>query len=328
VQSGALDGPDALSDVLRAVRLTGALFFQVDASSPWAVSVPASAALAPVVMPAAQQVISYHVVTGGAGWAGLAGQSPVRLETGDVVVFAQGDGYVMSSAPGLGCDTDLAFFRQAAAGELPPRFSDGGGGPEGMELLCGFLGCDVRPFNPLLATLPALVHLRRQPGAAGDGLSHLVEFAVAESAERREGGQCVLLRLSELMFVEVVRRYVAGLPPEQTGWLAGLRDPVVGHALALLHRRPGHPWTLEELARAAVTSRSALAERFSHFLGQPPMHYLTQWRMQVAARLLADGTAKVSAVAMEVGYDSEAAFSRAFKRLVGVPPSAWRRKTG
>jgi AraC-like DNA-binding protein len=236
----------------------------------------------------------------------------------------------MSMAPGMrggpGRAETLALMRQMAAGQLPFTIAEGGGGPERLHLVCGFLGCDARPFNPLLATLPRLLHVRRASGGAGDPLGRLTEFAVAESRERRAGSECIRLRLSELMFVEVVRRYLASLPAEQTGWLAGLRDPMIGRALTLLHERPAEAWTLEALARDVGLSRSALAGRFAHFVGHPPMHYLTRWRMQVAARLLADGVAKVSAVAREVGYDSEAAFSRAFTKATGVPPATWRRR--
>jgi AraC-like DNA-binding protein len=319
-----------LSDVLRAVRLTGALFFLVDASSPWVVQVPDGATLAPGILPRAQHVISYHVVTRGSCWGGLLDAGPVPLEAGDVLVLPHGDAYVMSMAPGMrggpGRAETLALMRQMAAGQLPFTIAEGGGGPERLHLVCGFLGCDARPFNPLLATLPRLLHVRRASGGAGDPLGRLTEFAVAESRERRAGSECIRLRLSELMFVEVVRRYLASLPAEQTGWLAGLRDPMIGRALTLLHERPAEAWTLEALARDVGLSRSALAGRFAHFVGHPPMHYLTRWRMQVAARLLADGVAKVSAVAREVGYDSEAAFSRAFTKATGVPPATWRRR--
>ncbi len=135
----------------------------------------------------------------------------------------------------------------------------------------------------------------------------------------------MLTRLAELMFVEVVRRYLEALPTGQKGWLAGLRDEVVGRGLGLLHGDPAHPWTLDELADGVAMSRSAFADRFTGLVGQPPMQYLAQWRMQLAAGRLASGTAKVAAVAEEVGYDSEPAFSRAFKRLMGVSPAAWRR---
>lgn len=184
------------------------------------------------------------------------------------------------------------------------------------------------PFNPILATLPPLVHLRPPRPPAGDRLSQLIEFALTESSEKRAGSDCVLLRISELMFVEMVRRYLTALPPEQTGWLAALRDPSVGRALRLLHRAPSRAWTVDDLAKQAGLSRSALSERFTSVLGQAPMQYLTRWRMQVAARLLTDAVAKVSAVALEVGYDSEAAFSRAFKKAVGVPPARWRDRQG
>jgi AraC-like DNA-binding protein len=199
----------------------------------------------------------------------------------------------------------------------------GGGGAERTHLVCGFLGCDVRPFNPLISTLPRLLHVRDRDGAARGWLSHFVQVALAESRDKRAGGESVLARLSELMFVQAIRRHLEAMPNEQTGWLAGLRDPYVGRALAVLHERPTHDWSLDELARESALSRSALADRFGRLVGKPPMMYLAQWRMQIAAGLLARG-GKVSAVAIEVGYDSEAAFNRAFKRFVGVPPATWR----
>ena len=213
-----------------------------------------------------------------------------------------------------------------ASGQLPFVVQEGGAGPERLHVICGFLGCDALPFNPVLATLPRLLPVRRPLAAGGDRLAALVEFAVDESREKRAGSRSVLLRLGELMFVEVVRRHLVTLPEAQRGWLAGLRDPLVGRALARLHTQPGQSWTLDELAREVATSRSVLAERFAHFVGEPPMHYLARWRMHLAATLLADNAAKVSAVAREVGYDSEAAFSRAFKKLTGVAPAAWRHR--
>jgi AraC-like DNA-binding protein len=311
------------------VRLTGALFFRVEARAPWGLELPDGALLAPSVLPRAQHVISYHVVTEGACWGTVRGETPLRLEAGDVFVLPRGDAYTMSMTPGSpagGPDRKavLGFMRQMAAGQLPFTIHEGGSGQAQLHLVCGFLGCDLRPFNPLLATLPRLLRVRRAAGAGGDQLGHLIDFTVTEAREQRAGGECVRLRLSELIFVEVVRRYLATLPPEETGWLAGLRDPTVGHALARLHERPAHAWTLEALAKDVGRSRSALADRFTHLVGQPPMQYLTRWRMQVAARLLAEEGAKVSAVAREVGYDSEAAFSRAFKKITGVPPGVWR----
>jgi AraC-like DNA-binding protein len=321
---------DVLSDVLRAVRLTGALFFPMQVSSPWIDEIPAATAFASILLPGAQSVVSYHIVTDGTCWAAVAGGPPVRLEAGDILVIPHGDAYSMSSAPGLRALAPahevLTFFREMAAGRLPPVVIEGGGGPERARVICGFLGCDVRPFNPVLETLPRLIHLRRPPAsAAPDRVEPMIEFALAESREPRSGGRCVLLRLSEVLFVEVVRRYLDALPADDVGWLAGLRDPIVGRALGLLHDRPARPWTLDQLAKDVAISRSTLAERFTRFVGQPPMRYLAQWRMQLAARMLADGTAKVATVALDVGYDSEAAFSRAFKKMVGMAPAAWRR---
>jgi len=336
--SGSLPAPDSgtdestnadlLSDVLKAVRLSGALFFAIDATSPWIAEIPSATLISPLILPGARHLISYHVVTEGVGWGGLSGEPATQFEAGDVLVVPHGDPYVLSSSanmrPELPLEANLEFFKQLVAGELPFILEDGGGGPDGLRLVCGFLGCEPLPLNPILSALPRWVHLRRPNAATGDHLTHLIAFALDEGRENRAGGDCVRLRLSELLFIEVVRQYLEALPSEQTGWLASLRDPVVGRALRLLHRQPAHPWTLEELARRAGLSRSVLAGRFTRLLGQPPMRYLTRWRLQVAAGLLGDGAGKVAAVGREVGYDSEAAFSRAFKNAVGLPPSAWR----
>ena len=328
----ASGGPagDVLSDVLRTIRLTGALFFPLEASSPWADGIPAAARLAPSIMPGAQHVVSYHIVSQGGCWLTMLDGEAVRLATGDIVVIPHGDAYVMSSAPGMRpempADAVVAFFREMATRVTASVLIEGGGGTEHANLVCGFLACDVRPFNPVLGTLPKLVHLRRRSDlSTRDPLEPLIEFAIAESRQRRAGAQTVLLRLSEILFIEAVRRYLESLPADRTGWLAGLRDPIVGGALALLHAQPTSGWTLDRLANEIGVSRSTLADRFTHVVGTPPMRYLSQWRMQLASRLLADGAAKVSAVAFDVGYQSEAAFSRAFKEIVGVSPAAWRR---
>jgi AraC-like DNA-binding protein len=321
---------DTLSDVLEAVRLTGALFFLVDASTPWAAEAPCSAKLVSVILPRVQHVVSYHVITRGACWCEMPGKAPVRLEAGDVIVVPHGDEYALTSEPGvrsgLTDDQALGWFRQMSLGQLPLVVQEGGGGPERIGVVCGFLGCDALPFNPVLATLPPLLHVRPPLGSGADRLAALIELAVAESRERRAGGRSVLLRIGELLFVEVVRRHLGSLAGDERGWLAGLRDPVVGPALARLHDKPAHAWTLDELAREAGASRTVLTERFSEVVGQPPMHYLAAWRMQLAAGLLTESGAKVSAVAWQVGYQSEAAFSRAFKSTTGMAPAAWRNR--
>src|SRR5262249_37776880 len=209
--------------------------------------------------------------------------------------------------------------RRRAGAQLPFALHEEGSGGPGIELVCGFVGYDRRPFNPLLATLPRLLRVSTREG--GGWLESLARLAVPESASPRTRSETVLARASELMFVEVIRRYLTTLPPEQTGWLAGLRDPFVGRALAALHDRPAEAWTVESLAKEAALSRSALAERFTQLIGEAPMQYLTRWRMQLAATLLRSRNVSVFEAATEVGYASEAAFSRAFKKVVGVPPA-------
>jgi AraC-like DNA-binding protein len=313
---------DALSDVLRAVRLTGAVFFDVRASEPWVAEAPPGDLIVRKIFPDAEHLISYHVVTRGGCWGNVIGEPPMRLSAGDIVVFPHGDAHVMSSAPGMRGTPDLALFRPPSDGQLPFTITMGISDADPTHVVCGFLGCDARPFNPLLAALPRFIRVSDRAGGAS---AAFVQFAVAESREPRIGGECVLGRLSELMFVEVVRRHLETLPADRTGWLAGLRHPFVGRALTALHRSPAHDWTLESLAREVGLSRSALAEHFTQFVGQPPMQYLTNWRMQLAANHLLSGMDSVAAIAERVGYESEAAFSRAFKKAVGTPPSQWRK---
>ena len=330
-------GCDPLSDVLRAVRLTGALFFLSEGSFPYVAEAPCAADLAPAILPGAQQIVSYHVVREGGCWFSLLPDSPLGegeprwLSAGDVLVVPHGDAYRLANPRGLRSplseEENREAFRMLVRRELPPVLVEGGGGEPRLRLICGFLGCDVVPFNPALAALPRVLVVRPTENG-GERLRQLVELVTLEAEEAGAGSACVLLRLGELLFVEVVRRHLAALGGEASGWLAGLRDPFVGRALQLLHERPAEPWTLARLAAGAALSRSALAERFTGLVGLPPMQYLARWRMQCAARLLSDGEAKVAAVAHAVGYDSEAAFSRAFKKLVGVSPAAWRRDAG
>lgn len=319
---------DVLSDVLRVIKLTGALFFKVNASSPWSVEVPHAHSFTNIILPRAQHVISYHIIIHGSGWVRVGNLLPVEFFERDILVIPHEDPYAMCSAldvrSGLGKEDSLDFFRAMMAGQLPSTVTEGGGSLPLTSYVCGFLGCDAEPFNPLLGALPRLMRLRRGTNDVSSLLDSVIDLTLGEPSQEKAGAECIRLRLSELMFVEVIRLYLETLPREQTGWLAGLRDPVVGRAIALLHEKPAYGWTLDELARAAGVSRSVLAARFTTLLGSPPMQYLTRWRVQMAARLLADGHAKVSAVGRDVGYESEAAFSRAFKKISGVSPAEWR----
>ncbi len=327
---------DTLSDLLRVVRLRGAFFFYIRGADPWVVETSQSRDLIPRIMPGVEHMMEFHGIANGSCWAAIVGEQPIRLHEGDVVLFPHGDAHVMSSTPGMRAriyDAGLQFtprppqlpYCLSVSGENAAVAHLDGGGSEKTTVVCGFLGCDARPFNPLLASMPRVL---RMPGIAADRSSWVASFlrsVVEESSGKRPGGEAVLERMSEMLFVEVLRRYADALAPDQTGWLAGMRDEAVGRALALLHEKPADPWTLGRLGEETAMSRSTLHDRFVHFIGQPPMQYLAQWRMQLAAARLRDSDAKVIEVALEVGYESEAAFSRAFRRVVGESPGAWRR---
>jgi len=315
---------DTLSEVLHTVRLTGAVYFTIDGSVPWVVETLPGSVIAPHVGAGVEHVINYHVVTSGSCWAGPVGEPPFRLEAGDVIAFPQGDPHVLSSHPGMRGRPDIDLYRAANRQRVPLCVSLHGGGPESAQIVCGFLGCDARPFNPLLTSLPRVVHLTASRTAAS-GVRPLVDLAVVESAAPRPGSDGVLSRLSELLFVEVIRTFTADLPPDQVGWFAGLRDPVVGLVLHKLHQHPAGSWTLIRLAKEVGASRTILAERFAQLVGMPPMQYLARWRVQMAANLLCTTSLGLAEIAERVGYGSEPALSRAFKRTLGVAPATYRR---
>lgn len=326
---------DPLSDVLRSVRLRGAIFYYVSfAGEEWVAETPASAELANALMPGAEHVLAYHLIVRGGGWAATDGEQPARLAGGDIVMFPRGDPHVISSAPGMRAqkdDSDWRFTTRHDPKPIAVAYHDGVLRPgtampaEGAStvIVCGFIACDLRPFNPLIEALPRLLHLKA--GGVGAWVAPVLDQAVSESRLSRAGSAAVLERVSEMVFVDAARRYLEALPEGGTGWLAALCDRHVGKAIALLHERPAAGWTIDELGREVGLSRSSLHERFAALVGQTPMQYLSNWRMQLGAGLLRDTSAKVATIAQEVGYDSEASFARAFKRLVGQPPAAWRR---
>jgi AraC-like DNA-binding protein len=320
---------DPLSDLLRTVRLKGALFFIFEATSPWCIEVPRARDFGEIILPSARHVVSYHVVVEGWGLASVSGGEPLDFDAGDIIVFPHGDRYIMFSEPGvppgLAGEENLQFFRDFAAGRMPFVITEGGGKPPKAKFICGFLGCDLSPFNPLFATLPPILHIGRSRGGHADLLDRLIDLAMTEVRTPRTGGESIRLGLCELMFVELLRRHLETLSPSGPGWLSGLREPIVGRALSLLHAEPARDWTLDALARAAGVSRSVLAERFGRCVGETPMRYLTLWRMQLAARRLADGAIRVATVGEQVGFRSEAAFSRTFKKVTGLSPGKWRR---
>ncbi len=319
---------DVLSDVLLAVRLTGAVFFDVDARSPFATQTPAADVISDRVSADADHVLGFHVVTEGSCWAEAVDrpESPVLMRAGEMVIFPAGDANIMASSPGMRGHPDWSRYYHPVDQALPftidlNRAADA----ERCRFVCGFLACDSRPFNPLLESLPRMVHA---PVSAESWrwMSGLLDAAVRASSTRDAGQEAMLAKLSELMFVEALRAHIEGLPPETRNWVAGLRDPEVGSALRLMHGRFAEPWTLEQLAREVRMSRSSFADRFTAYVGIPPMTYLAHWRLQLAARLLQSGSTSVAQAAHAVGYQSESAFNRAFKRQVGEAPGAWRRR--
>ncbi len=316
---------DVLSDVLHAIRLTGAIYFDVTARDPWIAETPSVSSICAKVMPDFDHVISFHVMLEGRCWAQVADESdpPVRLEAGDAVIFAGGDGHYMGTEVGKRSKPDMGVYYRPTDRALPFVLREGGDG-EVARFVCGYLGCDARPFNPFLETLPRVMHVHRS--SESGALTHdLIRIALQESEHPRAGSETILSKLSELMFLQAIRQHIDNLPDDSTGWLSGLRDRHIGAALVLMHGRPAESWTLEALAREVGLSRSVFAQRFSEMVEVPAMQYLSNWRLQIAARMLEGTRMSIAQAAANVGYESEASFNRAFKKQVGVPPGAWRR---
>lgn len=337
---------DVLSDTLKVVRLSGAVFLRAKLPSPWAVASATASELAEYLRLPSDCIAVFHILARGSCWLSTPGSAPVLLKAGDAVLLPQNCPHVVGSDWSL----DPISFRAVLPATMPPDGITevvGGSVGEMTQLICGYLHCDQR-FNPLLGALPDVMvvhpnHDGREAEAKaetelsgagagavalaiqpGDWLETTLRHTVEEALGERPGNADMLARLSEILFVEVVRRYMQQLPVAQHGWLAGVSDPVVGHALRLLHARPEHSWTVEDLAQAVAVSRSSLAQRFTTLIGETPMHYLAAWRIQLAKYLLKQTNLNLVEVAQRVGYDSDVAFNRAFKRHVGQPPAAWR----
>ena len=314
---------DALSEVLRVVRLGSAVFFNARFTAPWCFASPEVSTVMQTLSPGSERLIIYHLVTEGRCTVFIEGIAPIELTAGDIIVFPHGQAHRMASSPSVvpGPPVDLnALLRRR------PRMLRYGGGGDTTRFICGYLECDPRLCRPILNALPRVLKVGLRNQAGMDWLESSIRYAVAEAASPRPGGEGVLAKLSEVMVVETLRRYMSQLPPEQTGWLAGLRDRIVGKALSLLHENPAHPWTVESLARQSGASRSVMAERFAHYVGQTPISYLTRWRMALAANLLRTTSLSLTRIAQDVGYETDAAFSRAFRRELGLPPAAWRKQ--
>jgi len=321
--SPIISGMDALSDALRVLRLTGAVFLDAEFTAPWCVVSHGSHPVSPGSADA-PNTIYFHVLTEGRCRVRHAGGGEtLELAAGDLIMLPRNDSHLLGSDLRLAPTLSDTLVRPAA-GEGLMRIEHGGGG-EKTRFVCGFLGCDERLCRPMLETLPPILRVPLGDGPATAWLTSLLHAGTRETSAPRPGGETVLAKLSELLFVEALRRYIELLPEQQTGWLAGLRDRYVGRALALMHRQPGRNWTVDELAVKVGLSRSSLAQRFTDFIGQPPIQYLTRWRLTIAAQRLRNEKIALARLAADSGYDSEAAFNRAFKRALGTTPAAWRR---
>jgi AraC-like DNA-binding protein len=314
---------DALSEALHSVRMTGAIFFDAVCTAPWGFAVPSMERAAPLLSPGTERLIGYHLVVEGKALVRLKDAAEVPLAAGDIAIFPHGDAHTVTNGAPMKLIDSGASLGSVLAGNLG-TFRIGGGG-EATRFVCGYFGCERHAARLFLNGLPAMIKINVRGDAAGEWLESSIRHLLSEAASGRPGRTVLLSKMAEALFIETLRRYMERLPPEQIGWLAGARDPVVGTALALLHRKPSHPWTVAELATEAGSSRAVVAKRFTRLLGEPPLTYLARWRLQLAARKLQTTRQTILQVASDVGYESEAAFNRAFKREFGVPPAQYRK---
>jgi AraC-like DNA-binding protein len=313
---------DAFSEILSGIKLNGAVFFNAEFSAPWGFTTSASNVMAATSTPAPTHLVLYHFLVEGEAVVELDAVS-MHLGPGDIVVFPHGHPHHMSSVRYAAVPfPNYGVVAKVKARDLSPLRAGGGG--EVSRFVCGYMTCDPFLSRPILNGLPPVFKVNVRTDRSGQWLETSILHLVEEAASGRVGSEAMLAKLSEALFVDTLRRYVAGLPDQQTGWLAGARDPIVGKSLGLLHGRIAHPWTIADLADEVGISRSALVERFTRYLSEPPMTYLTRWRLQLAARSLQRTSRGVAEIAADVGYESEAAFNRAFKREFGQPPGRYR----
>ncbi len=315
---------DALSEVLSAIKLEGALFFNGEFSAPWCLSSSGREGIVPFLKPPVRHLVMFHFLTKGRAQAWLPEGRREELHAGDIVILPHGDSHFIGNGAATPIDSFKTFAGNLADGLKPVSF---GGGGEATHFVCGFMSCDPHLSQTILAGLPPLMRVQLADEPSGRWIENSIRFSVGAAGGRNAGSSLVVERLSEVLFVETLRRYITSLPPQQTGWLAGARDPGVGQALALIHQNPSHPWTVDDLAHRVGLSRSRLADRFRHFLGMSPIAYLTEWRLKLGAEKLKTSERSVAEVALDVGYNSEAAFNRAFKRAYSVPPAQFRQRS-
>jgi AraC-like DNA-binding protein len=317
---------DALSEALRAVRVTSALFFTGEFSAPWRFTTPSQEKTAPVLAPGTEHLVLFHLVTEGKATARTTGHDDVALAPGDLIVLPHGDAHDLWNGHAAELFPSTRLLPKLSKGELAAE-KWGGTGPL-TRIVCGYFGCERHAESSFLRGLPPIFKINVRANTASAWIESAIRHWVSDPELRRPGRPVVLAKLAETLFMHALCVYMEELPAERTGWLAAARDSKIGQALAHLHRDPARSWTLDDLATASSTSRTLLAERFTRLMGEPPLAYLARWRLQLGARLLVTTDRKVLQVASDVGYESEAAFNRAFKRAFGTPPARYRRTRG
>lgn len=315
---------DILSSLLHTIRLSGRVQYHHTFSAPFCIESPTPTELAYLLQSGHKQIVSFHIVADGSGWVSLSGENKMQqIIEGDILVIPSSTPHILSDKP------DQPVVRAIELLPPPPwpelLVLQYGGGGSITQLVCGFLLCEELLMHPFFNTLPPLMHISTVDETTSPLLTSGVQYIVEETTKNRPGSESVLARLTELMFLEILRGHMQRLPKEKIGWLSALNDPIVGPVLELIHSRPEHNWQVPELAEKVSVSRSLLADRFSHILGLPPKKYIAQWRLQLALNLLRSSTYSVSQIASKVGYESEYAFNRVFKRHIGLPPATWRR---
>jgi AraC-like DNA-binding protein len=305
---------DALSEVLRLARFTAGVTLDATARGDWCVSVAASPAIARA-----------HVVLDGECRVKAASGEEVTLKAGEIAFIPRGDAHLIGSSLEAGATSLAALVKTPVAGELmPTRLGTEGATTRWVALSAS---CERHLAEPLMTALPAVMKVDLSNASAFHWLTDALGLTLSASAAPPVGASAERARLAELVIIEAISRYVYWLPLGGKGWLAGLNDRYVGRALALVHGRPAEPWTVERLGRQVGLSRSALAERFSDVMGEPIFAFLTRWRLHVAAEFLLTTTRRIETIAREAGYESAGAFSVAFKRVFGKPPSIWRKRS-
>jgi AraC-like DNA-binding protein len=304
------------------MRLTGGVFLDAEFGAPWCISSKVGPEDCTAFLPVPRHIIAYHYVTAGRCLVKVAGQAPLSVAGGDIIVLPRNDDHVLGTALDLRPVSAESLIQPGPEGGLA-KIVHGGDGAR-TQILCGFLANDL-PQNAFIATLPKVLRLNVAEGASGSWIESTFRFAAKELAQGKAASPGMLGRLAELLFMEAVRRYFASLPPSANTWTRGLRDPIVGRAHGILHVQIARRWTTDDLARELAVSRSAFAERFTRLIGEPPMRYLARQRFEQATGQLRESADPIARVAFDVGYESEAAFNRAFRRVYGVPPATWRR---